>query len=225
MKTEFEIASAIQNYVSSQQGVGDFPVSLRQISDEVDTLRVRVITDLDEKGLLRRPFLNYTQVIQFAVTKIDAVTRARYVDVPRFFVLKSGKPAISYIGGFAGRQHFRVVTGLQREWHKKDRWIGGKPTAIVIESDTNAGYRVEFCNISPNKARLVAIFEDPSDLETYGYDGSKTSQEGGTLYPMPSGQVDIVIGKTAESYLRTMYRVPLQSNQMVDAPTTPKAPV
>lgn len=226
MKTEFEIASAISNYVTSQQGVTDFPVTLKQISDEVDTLRVRLITEADTKGLLRRPFLNYTQTIRPQGVQVQlSASRVRYCKIPRLFVLSSGKPAIAYCGAFAGDFHFRVVHGLQREWHKADRWIGSSPTVAVIESEAGDGHILEFRNISPNKFRFTAIFEDPSDLEPYGYDGSTTSQEGGTLYPMPSGEVDIIIGKTAEAYLRTMYRVPLQPNQTVDAPNMRKAAI
>lgn len=224
MKTEFEIASAIRNYVTSNEGVTDFPVTLRQISDEVDTLRMRTIDSIDEKGDFKRPFLNFTQIIEFDSSAIafqvkrDVARNIRYIDVPRIYILKNGKPAISYIGGLAGTQHYRVVYGLQREWHKSDKWIGRLPTAVIIESSDVEGYRIEFINVSPNKARLVAVFEDPSDLEVYGYNGSVLPSDGGTLYPLPSAHVDILIGKTVESYLRTLYRVPLQANQQVDAP-------
>lgn len=224
MKTELEIASAISNYVTSNQGVTDFPVSLKQVSDEVDTLRVRLISEADAKGILARPYFNYTQTITFSATKLDAITRERYIDVPRLFILKNGKPAIAYCGGERGTKHYRVVSGFQREWHTHDRWIGKAPTAIVTETDEVDGFRIRFKNITPNKARIIAIFEDPSDLEPYDYDGWKTSSEGGSLYPMPSGEIDVIIGKTVESYLRTMYRTPLQANQMVDAPTTQKQP-
>lgn len=225
MKTEFEISSAISNYITSNEGVTDFPVTLKQISDEVDTLRVRVITDLDEKGSFKRPFLNYTQTIKINGTSTDAITRERYVKVPRFVILKSGKPAITYCGDYNGTQHFRVVQGLQREWHKADKWIGRLPTVVVIEDDNDGGYILKFRNISPNKIRLVGVFEDPSDLEPFGYDGTITVAAGGSLYPMPSGQVDVIIGKTVESYLRTLYRHPVQANQTVDAPNQQKEAV
>lgn len=223
MKTEFEIASVISNYITSNEGVTDFPVTLRQISDEVDTLRMRTITDLDEKGKLLRPFLNFTQTIEFDASstifqvKKDLTRNIRYVDVPRLYRMVSGKVAISYVGGIAGTQHFRVVQGLQREWHKADRWIGRSPTAVVVELEEVEGFRIEFHNVSPNKAKFVAIFEDPSDLEKYGYNGDATPADGGNLYPLPSGYVDVIIGKTVESYLRTLYRLPLQGNQQVDA--------
>lgn len=231
MKTELEIASAIANYITSQEGVTDFPVSLKQISDEVDTLRVRLLDELDSKGLLQKPYLNLTQVTLFdgstprRKVNLDLVTRVRYINVPRLYISPSTKkPAISYIGAFNGLQSYRVVHGTQREWFKKDRWIGSLPTAVIIESDTNEGYRVEFYGATPNKVRFVPIYEDPSDLEPFGYNGWKTSQEGGSLYPCPSGMVDVMIGKTVESYLRTMYRRPIQANQTVDAPGQSKGP-
>lgn len=231
MKTEFEIASIISNYITSDEGVTDFPVTLKQISDEVDTLRVRLMQEMDSKGLLKRPFYNYTQTIFFGglndqkKTLVDAATRRRYADVPRLFMLSGNIPAIGYCGGYRGEQHFRVVSGTQREWFQADRWIGKAPTVVVYPSPDNMGHRLEFRNIAPNQFKFEAIFEDPSDLETYNrYNGDAKSQDGGTLYPMPSGDVDVMIGKTVESYLRTLYRHPVQANQNVDAPNQVKQP-
>lgn len=227
MKTEFEIASIISKYVAAQQAVTDFPVTLKQIGDEVDTLRMRVVEELDSQNLLNRPYFNYTQVIKFDGTKnkvkLNTTTRVRYVEVPRLFFKKDNKPAIAYIGDYNGKQNYRVVAGLQKEWHTKDQWIGRLPTALVIENPDNNGYLIEFKGASPNQLRMIAIFEDPSDLEPFGYNGSAVQDEGGTLYPMPSGEIDKIIGKTVESYLRTMYRLPIQPNQTVDAPNQPRA--
>lgn len=232
MKTEFEISSAISNYITSNEGVTDFPVTLKQISDEVDTLRVRRMQEADSKGLFKRPFYNYTQTIFIGGTQDplktseDSVTRRRYVDIPRLFMLSNNRPAIAYCGGYKGEQNYRVVSGNQREWFSSDRWIGKLPTVVVYPSPDNFGYRLDFRNISPRQLKFEAVFEDPSDLEGInGYDGTKTADNDGSLYPMPSGEIDIIIGKTVESYMRTLYRHPVQGNQTVDAPGQQKQPL
>jgi len=232
MKTEFEIASVISNYITSNEGVTDFPVTLKQISDEVDTLRVRLMQEMDSKGLFKRPFYNYTQTIFIGglsdslKTSVDASTRRRYVDIPRLLMLSNNRPAIAYCGGYKGEQNFRVVAGNHREWFSSDKWIGKLPTVVVYPSPDNSGYRLDFRNISPNQVKLEAVFEDPSDMEGInGYDGGLTYLQGGTLYPMPSGDVDVMVGKTVESYLRTLYRHPVQGNQTVDAPGQQKQPL
>ena len=232
MKTEFEIASAISNYITSNEGVTDFPVTLKQISDEVDTLRVRLMQEMDSKVLFKKPFYNYTQTIFIGglsdqlKTSIDAYTRRRYVDIPRLFMLSNNKPAIAYCGSYKGEQNYRVVAGNQREWFSSDRWIGKLPTVVVYPSPNNSGYRLDFRNISPVQFKLEAVFEDPSDMEGInGYDGTKTAANGGTLYPMPSGDIDVMIGKTVNSYMQTLYRHPVQGNQTVDAPGQKKEPL
>ena len=60
--------------------------------------------------------------------------------------------------------------------------------------------------------KLIAVFEVPDELTKYGYD------EMVTKYPVPAGFADMLIGKTAESYIRTMYRVPIQPNTQSDMP-------
>ncbi len=111
-----------------------------------------------------------------------------------------------------------MVFGLQKEWFKADKWIGRSPTAVICEEASVNGYRVKFFGASPNKAKIGFIAENPSDLEAYGYDGDKRTSDGGSPYPMPNAPLDIIIGKTVESYLRTLYRLPVQGNQLVDAP-------
>lgn len=211
----------ISNDINSQNGVTDFPLSLNQIADNVDTLRVRVIEDLDSKGFFKQPFFNYTQTIDFTSTQKDSTqNNQRYVDIPRILFLSDGSPAITYIGAANGFQTYRKVWGLQREVHTKDRWIGSKPTAIITEN--GLGYRIFFKNISPISLKLIAVFQNPSDLESYGYNGWKTTAEGGSVYPMTSGQVDIVMGKIVDSYMRYMYRIRPQGDQAVDAPQQSK---
>lgn len=232
MKTEFEIASIISNYITSDEGVTDFPVTLRQISDEVDTLRVRLMQEMDSKGLFKKPFYNFTQPILIGgindslKTKVDPSTRRRYVDVPRLFMLSENRPAIAYCGGYRGEQNYRVVAGNQREWFTSDRWIGKLPTVVVYPSPNNESYRLDFRNITPSQLKFEAVFEDPSDLEGInGYDGTQTSLNNGSLYPMPSGDIDIIIGKMVNSYMKTLYRHPVQANQTVDAPGQQKPPL
>lgn len=219
MKSEFEIASMISNDVTSAQGVTDFPVSLKQISDNIDTLRVRVIDDLDSKGLMKKPFFNFTQTI--ITTTLKTASNQRYVDIPKLISFQNSAPAIAYIGGSGDTpKSFRIVYGTHNEFHTADRWIGKLPTAIVTDSQN--GNRIFFKNISPNTVRIVAIFGDPSDLEPFGYNGSIKVVDGASVYPMPSGQLDILMGKITESYLRDLYRLPVQANQAVDSPQVQK---
>jgi len=53
------------------------------------------------------------------------------------------------------------------------------------------------------------LFEDPSSLEIFGdYDHEVDD------YPTPQGDIDMIIGKTAESYLRTEpYKIILPNTQ------------
>lgn len=203
--TEHQIVSAIENYVTSHEGVTDFPVSPKQIADEVDTLRMRLVSELDNARMLVSPFVNYTQVIEDLPThKTDG--NDRYVDIPAVYHTIRNTPAFVYAGAANGNTPYRVLTGNHGIYASQDRWIGNVPQAIL------QGTRLTFKQSTLKKVRIVAVFRDPSDLDVFGYDSSKDT------YPIPDSLVDQIIGKTANSYMQTMYRIRPQSNQQVDLP-------
>lgn len=210
--TEYQIASTIENYVTSHRGVTGSPLRLEQIMDEVDTLRIRTINELDRANLFRAPYQGYVQKITITLPSDKKIT------LPRIFVKEDGTYSISYVGGTEFNTPFRVVSGsLHGSWIKYDKMLESFPTVIV------EGQLLTFKNTGATTVALVGVFEDPSDLEDdYGYISGLDNLDGATPseYPAPAGIIDAMIGKTVESYLRTMYRIPPQPNKQVDLPQT-----
>lgn len=206
--TEFEIVSAIENYVTSNEGVTNFPVSQAQIADEVNTLRMRMIQELDMARQFVRPWEGYTQVIEG--TSTTRVGTDYEIELPKIYTLANGWPAISYIGSTDWTEPYRVVNGNEH-LYMSDSPTPEAPYAWVI------GNKIKIRNVEPKKISILAVFEKPRDLRAlFGYDPETTP------YPMPQGGIDQIIGKTAESYLRTMYRIFPQANVQADIPQTPQ---
>lgn len=204
--TEHQIASAILNYVTSNQGVTNSPIRLEQIRDEVDTLRIRLIAEAEKTLQLVKPYQGYGQHIK-NITVQTGEERKRFITVPRIYIDVKGKPAIGYIGGNDGRSPYRIVTGNHQNYIKDDHFLANYPTAIYSEGE------ITFKNIVPDRIMIRdTIFEDPSALEKWDYDFQETQ------YPIPNGMIDMIIGKTSDSYIRTQYRIPPQSNTQSDIP-------
>lgn len=204
--TEAKIVSAIKNYVTSQRGVTGFPLRNEQVADEVDTLRMRMIAEMDTARLFRKPYQGFVQKIEFTVPA------SKKLVLPKIYVKADGTHAIEYVGGKNGTTQYRLVSGINHaNWIDKDEYSFFP--VVVID-----GQELTFKNFGSNDLMMIAVFEDPSDLEEYGYDPGYDSDDGASDYPMPNAMVDMVIGKTAESYLRTMYRIPPQPNKQVDIP-------
>ena len=206
--TEHEIASAIQNYVTSHEGVTNFNISVRQIRDEVDSLRIRTLAELETQGRSMYPLEDYMQDME--VNTIREGTRI-VAQIPLVYIDVGGRPAFSYLGGVSLDTNHKVVTGRSRSWAHEDPWTGKMKTVWY-----NSG-RLEFLHKNvPEKVMITAVFRKPSDLFLYGYDWKKDE------YPVPYSVTDILIGKTSESYLRTMYRIFPQSNTQSDIPVSPQ---
>lgn len=204
--TELEIISSVMELVTSAEGVTNTSLSREQVGDELDTLRVRMIMEIDARSNFRRPYQGYTQTISNLQIQRDS-NRNPYVDVPRMAIQLSGEPACLYIGGRDGKSEYHFVTGGDIENVVHEQFTGKMPIACYNDG------RITFKNVSPQYIKITAVFEDPSDLEIYGDYDSETSE-----YPLPAGLVDSLIGKTAESYIRTMYRVRPQPNTQTDLP-------
>ena len=211
--TEHEIASAIENYVTSYEGVTGSSLSLEQIKDEVNTLRMRVISELDQSKLLMTPFVGYVQTIPstpvIKTTENEVTTLT--IKIPRIYIRANGKIAITYVGGTDLASPYRITTGNHHMWSKADAFIGDKPMAHYREDED--GGLITIHQKSTTAVAVQAVFETPSNLSSFGiYDDEVTS------YPMPQAQIDSLIGKIAESYVRVMYRIPAQSNIQADSP-------
>ncbi len=204
--TEYKIASAIENYVTSHEGVTNFSVPIDQIRDEVDTLRVRMF---DEQDLTSRytislePFL---QTIELKATSRSSNGKDTIVEIPNIHIRTNGKAAIRYCGSSTYKTPYRVVTGNHQLYAIHDPVIGKSPLAHYENG------RLTFVNTVLKKVMIKALFIDPSQLVEYGYNYKNDE------FPVPLGFADILIGKTVESYLRTMYRIPVQPNTQTDIP-------
>lgn len=205
--TELDIASSIMNVVTSHEGVTNVSLSEDQISDEVDTLRARMILELDQTSHFRRPYLGYTQTIS-NLTVVKAKDKTPTVTIPRVLMKLDNTPAILYVGGKDGNSPYRVIAGESSINATHDQFIGNLPIALYKEN------KIELYQTHPpNEVMIIAVFEDPSELEIFGvYDSEKDN------YPMPNALLDKLIGKTIESYMRTLYRVPIQPNVQADIP-------
>lgn len=204
--TEFQIVTAVMELVTSAEGVTNTSLSPDQVAEEVDTFRVRLMSEMDAKSLFRRPYTGFTQRITTVQVKKDS-DKVSYADIPRLVTKLGGDPAVLYIGGKDNNSPYRPVTGdINNALH--DHFVGKMPIVHYAEG------RLTFRNVAPQQITVVGVFEDPSDLEQYGDYDSEVSE-----YPLPAGMIDMVIGKTAESYLRTMYRKMPIPNVQSDLPT------
>jgi hypothetical protein len=205
--TEFQIASAIEKMVTSHEGVTDFPVTYAQIEDEVDTLRIRTLAEQDKANLLVMPYNLISQRINFEQQHIKKTAAGKiYVDCPRIFTHATGRLAVAYVGSTTMEKQYRFVFGRQIKNARAVQYMDGEPIAHYYDG------KIWLENIGPNRFILDAIFERPRDLEIYGYNPETTE------YPLSNGSIDLIIGKTAESYIRQLYRVRPQANQTVDLP-------
>lgn len=203
--TEFDIASAIMNYVTSSEGVTSSNLSIRQIRDEVDTLRIRLVSELDVQNRFIFPFDEYLQPIEVETKRENNLTVAV---IPTIFFRSNGKPVIRYAGGTSGNTPHKVVTGNRRTWSAHDPYTGKAATIYY-----NNGKLTFLSKNVPKKVMVEALFRKPSELKRFGYDYKADH------YPVPFSLADTLIGKTSESYIRTMYRILPQPNTQSDIPT------
>jgi hypothetical protein len=200
--TQAEIVSAVMNIVTSHEGVTNTSLSADQVAAEVHTCRQRMIDDLDKVSLFRRPFTGYVQVIDSLAVAKEA-DGTLYVEIPRVYRTINQEVSLLYIGGKDRKSPYRIVTD-DGENSKHDHFLGSRPTAIYSEGV------IKFRNLSPKFIRVEGVFEYPDQLAIYGYDDEETE------YPFPGGMIDKLIGKTTESYLRTLFRVVPQPNTQSD---------
>jgi hypothetical protein len=204
MKTEYQIASGIMNYVTAARAVTNSDLDMDQVRDEMDTLRIRMLLELDQRGLLRKPFFSFTQ-FHTLTTKRDNDRKVIYVDLPRILVTRDNKPCIAYVGGTFEDSPYRIVTGNQLAWvNKTENWLRNAKTVHYADG------RLTFRNDAPEKIAVRAVFMKPIEMAPFGYLWKKD------YYPVPGDMADQMIGKMGESYLRTMYRIPVQPNTQTD---------
>lgn len=204
---EYRISAAIEKIVTSHEGVTDFPITHAQILDEVDTLRVRTLQEMDRDLLLEKPYNLMVQTINYTKDNFVKLESGKsYVECPRIFAHEDGQLAIAFIGSTTFEKQYRPVVGRQIRYARADRYNKEEPIAHFKDG------KIFFENVAPSSLTLVAIFERPRDLEPFGYNPETHD------YPLSNGKIDIIIGKTAESYIRTLYRVRPQPNQTVDLP-------
>lgn len=206
--TEFEIVTSVMNLVTSHEGVTNTSLSPDQVAEEIDTLRGRMAFEMDKVGLFRRPFIGFTQTIP-SLTILKRANNSRYVNIPKLMTKRDGTPAFEYIGGKDGISPYRVITGDQIKNAKYDQFIGTLPTVGYTEG------LLDFYNVVPSFIKVVGVFEDPSSLEEI--DGVWDIEVND--YPMPIGMIDELIGKTVNSYIRSMYTVPITPNTQSDKNT------
>lgn len=208
--TEYEIVTSVINLVTSHEGVTNLSLSPDQVAAEVDTLRGRMIDEMDKVSLFRRPYMGFTQTISSLKVEKVAVgsTTTKFVNIPKFMTRRDGSPAYLYVGGKDGKSPYRVIIGSEAfENAKYDQFIETLPVVLYNEG------RMEFRNITSNYIMIIGVFNDPSALEELGVWDVEVNE-----YPMPTGMVDVLLGKTANSYINTLYRVPVQPNTQTDKP-------
>lgn len=203
--TEFQIASAIENYVTSHRGVTNFPLSKMQIRDEVDTLRIRMLSEIDMQNRFTTQLEEFYQTINDASTVLE--NKKPTVTLPRIYTRENGKLAVQYIGSLTRETPFRIVTGKHVLYAAYDPFLKDAPIAHYEEG------KWTFYKSTLSKTDLRAVFLKPRELTPYGYDWQTTK------YPMPDDMLDRLIGKTVESYMRTMFRAPVQPNTQADLTT------
>jgi hypothetical protein len=211
--TEYQIASAIENYVTSHEGVTDFPVTLNQIRDEVDTLRIRLFDEVDLNTRYTVSLEPYLQILEITEgVTYDEPKNQTTVVIPDIHIRHNGKPAIRYCGSLSEdalyKNPFRIITGNQIMHATHDQYIGNAPIAYY---EAGAG-KIVFLQSQLTQVKIAAIFTQPHKCVKFGYDSKKST------YPVPAGLADMLIGKTAETYMRTMYRKTAQPNTQADIP-------
>lgn len=204
--TEHQIVSAVENYVTSNEGVTSFPVSQSQIADELNTVRTRLIDDLDKQRQFVRPWDGYTQIIKDEATTKEGTNYQ--IQLPRIYILANGLPAVSFIGSVDFKESYKVVNGNQH-FNMEDSEYPHAPYAWVMPDGL-----VKIYNAEPKKISFIGVLETPQQLEELGFGYDPETSE----YPFPGGMIDRIIGKTAESYLRVMYRLFPQANTQADIP-------
>lgn len=210
---ELQIASTIQNYVTAGEGVTSSVIELEQIRDEVDTLRMRTVQELDRNRALIPEA--YYQVLEGSLVKTTPITTGKYrgwteISVPSIYTNLKGKPQIQYVGPANEAIPNRVSVGNQHLYLSSNRFTDKYPLAVV---DANSIKFKEAYKV----VTIKALFEDPSALEEYDcYDHEND------IYPAPQGDIDAIIGKTAESYIRTQQLRNIQPNIQVDLPSNPQ---
>lgn len=206
--TELQIASAIQNYVTAREGVTDSVVDLEQIRDEVDTLRMRMVQDMGKsRALIPEAYYQELEIVNTTPISSGRWKGWTEVKIPSIYTNVKGKPQIQYAGPTGESEPNRIVIGNHHLYIKKSKFTDKYPLAFY---DVN---RIVFREYY-KKITVKALFEDPSALEDYGSYDSEVD-----TYPAPQGDIDIIIGKTAESYIRTAAFQKIQPNTQVDLPT------
>jgi hypothetical protein len=168
-----------------------------------------MIDEQDKVSLFRRPYNGWTQTIPSIKVERDS-NKVLYIDIPRLHVKRDNTVAYFYVGGLDDKSPCRVISPGDEENVKHDFNIGKAPLAIYSDG------RIVFKNFTPSVIKIVAVFETPSSLETLGAYDSEVSP-----YPCPQGIIDQIIGKTANSYINSLYRVPVQPNRQSDTPQVP----
>ena len=206
--TELEIASIIQNYVTSNEGVTNSALDLEQIRKEVDSLRIRFVQELESKRTIIAEAY-YQTLTTNDDHKPRIITSGPWkgwteLEIPNIHINNKGIPQISYAGPEHEMEPNKVVSGNQHVYYKNSRFSNLQPLAHI--SNGKIRFKENYKKVS-----IKALFECPSDLESYDvYDHESDN------YPMPSGQIDQIIGKTAESYIRTQSLKIIQPNNQVD---------
>lgn len=200
---QFEIVAAIMNIVTSHEGVTNTSLSEDQVAAEIHTCRQRMIDDIDKTSQFRRPYTGFSQKIESLTIQKDT-DGAPYIVIPRLYRMLNNEVAALYIGGKDRKSPYRILTDDSSENAKHDHFLGKVPIVIYNEG------LLTFRNINPKFLRVEGVFEYPDQLAIYDYDDESTE------YPMPGGLIDILIGKTTESYIRTLFRVVAQPNTQSD---------
>lgn len=203
--TEFDIASDIMNLVTSNEGVTNSRLRLEQIMLDVDSMRMRLISEADRNLIFQKPYQGFSQGIK-KLKVLRTTDRQLYVELPKIYTDQQGRPSIGYIGGTDRKSPYRITTGMHNTEH--DEFISAYPTVHYSEG------LVRLKNATADYISIYdTVFEDPSALDAFGeYDFERTS------YPLPEAMIDLLIGKVAEGYLRTMYRKVPQPNTQTDLP-------
>jgi hypothetical protein len=167
--TEFELVSAIRNIVTSHEGVTNFKPSIQQIRDEVDTLRIRLLTELDAQNRYFTMFDQYYQTIEVS-TKYDAISKTTTAKIPVIHFRGNGLAAIRYIGGLSGGDSHKFITGKDSHWANSSPYTGHL-AAVHYSGDGDLKF---MSRNAPKKIMVEAVFVRPRDCKSYnGYDWEK----------------------------------------------------
>ena len=209
--SEFEIISAIENYVTSHAGVTDSSIEPTQIAAEIDTLRLRFLREFEKTDRLGRIPRSYSQRLGPVETQEYEINDRNYMGIvlPRLYFRDNGKAIVFYLGSDDMDNHHRIVYGKSFRNFESELYTSRHSTAWID------GERLLFLNTSPESVILDAVYADPSDLGTGSLNFYDPRNDD---YPCPEDIKDMIIGKTAESYIRTLYRTMPQSNKQVDLP-------